>query len=101
MLTPKSLLYLIVPASRESSFVDIDQTVYPFLTPLDLGDYDLEGAQELVAEICQWLDTTIGPGPKWSISHPSTWWGNDDVEISMIFLFKSREDAVAFKLRWL
>lgn len=101
MLIPKSLLYLIVPASRESSFVDVDQTVYPFLTPLNLGDYDLEGAQELVAEVCQWLDITIGPIPKWSISCPSIWWGNDAVEISMIFLFKAEGDAIAFKLRWL
>ncbi len=101
MLTPKSLLYLIVPKSMDSSFVDIDQTVYPFLTPLDLGDYDLEGAQELVADICRWLDITIGPCPKWSISYSSTWWGNDDGGIDMIFLFKTEEDAVAFKLRWL
>jgi len=100
MLSPKSLLHLIVPAWRESSFVDIDDLAYPFLSSLDIGDLDIEGAQELVAEICNWLDATIGPGPKWSISYPSTWWGTDDT-INMTFLFKLREDAVAFKLRWL
>jgi len=100
MLTPKSLLHLIVPAWRESSFVDVDDLAYPFLSPLDLGDLDLENAQALVTEICNWLDATIGPGPKWSISYPSSWWGNDDT-INMIFLFKTKEDAVAFKLRWL
>lgn len=101
MLAPKSLFDLIVPTSMES-FDDIDETAYPFSVPLNLGDYDLEGAQELVAEICEWLDTTIGHSSKWNIGYPPSWWADaDNDEINMVFLFKKKGDAVAFKLRWL
>jgi len=99
MLGPKSLLHLIIPARRESSFVDVDHLSYPFSSSLDIGHMDIEESQELVEELCEWLDTTIGPIPKWGISRPLTWWGTDDT-INMTFLFKLKEDAVAFKLRW-
>lgn len=101
MLAPRSLIDIIIPTSIESSSVDVEMS-YPFLSPLDLGDLDLESAQTLVEEICEWLDTTIGLGPKWRIStNTPSWWGHDDNGVSMIFLFKTKEDAVAFKLRWL
>ena len=102
MSAPKSqsLMDLILPTSVEYSYTEADETVYPFLTPFYLGDYDLEGARDIIAEICEWLNITIGPSPQWSISKSSPWWGGNDIDIGMILLFKTEEDAVAFKLRW-
>ncbi len=101
MAMSESLLHLIVPSPRQSSFINVDHLSYPFLSSLDIGHMDVDESRKLVTEICEWLDITIGPTPKWGISRPLTWWGPVDEEINMTFLFKLKEDAVAFKLRWL
>lgn len=97
MSAPKSLFDLILPTSMEYSHIKIDETVYPFSAPFYLDGYNLKGAQELVAQICEWLNITIGPCPRWSVSKS---WGSDYDGIRMVFLFKTEGDAVAFKLRW-
>ena len=98
----QSLIDLIVPAPTKS-FIDADETVYPFLSSFDVSDFGLERARELVTEICDWLNTTIGPSPKWKIaSNSASWWDiTASNEICIVFLFKTEEDAVAFKLRWM
>ncbi len=97
----QSLIDLIVP-SPSKFFINVDETAYPFLSTFDIGDYDLEGARELVTEVCNWLNTTIGHSPKWKIaSNSASWWDiTTSDEICIVFLFKTEEDAVAFKLRW-
>jgi len=99
MSTEKSLFNLILPLWIQSS-LEVDKAVYPFLAPFDLGDYSIEEAQEVITEICEWLNLNIGPVPKWGIDRETPDWLSDN-EINMIFLFKTEKDAVAFKLRWM
>ena len=99
MLAEKSLFNLILPLWIQPS-LKVDKTVYPFLAPFDLGDYGIEEAQEVITEICEWLNSTIGPVPKWGIDRETPDCFKDDNEINIIFLFKMEKDAVAFKLRW-
>jgi len=104
MLVPKSVIDLVAPFSLEH-LADEDEAIYPFTGSLNLGDQDVDAARKLVSDVFEWLDTTIGSHSKWSISYPAPhWWGyneeKDDNNIIMIFLFKTEEDAVAFKLRW-
>jgi len=101
MSMSESLLHLVVPPPRQSSFINVDHLSYPFSSSLDIGHMDIDESRELVEEICKWLDTTIGPIPKWGISRPLTWWGPVNQAINMVFLFKMEKDAVAFKLRWM
>lgn len=98
----QSLINLIVPTSMKH-LIDVDETVYPFLSSFDIGDYDLKKARKAITEICDWLNKTIGHSPRWTIASNSTcWWDiTTSDEICIVFLFKTEEDAVAFKLRWL
>ena len=97
-----SVVSLIVPTSMKY-LIDVDETVYPFSSSFDIGNYDLEAARRLVTEMCDWLNTTIGYSPKWRIaSNSDSWWDiTISDEICIIFLFKTEGDAIAFKLRWL